>query len=75
MSVRALAARVHKLEQGRRPSVYAAMWSACADEFQAEIDAGRGDPDLPGIVASLRKWVRDGADRLWQRANIMEYGG
>jgi hypothetical protein len=75
-AVRALAARVQKLEQARKPSVYAAMWTACADHMQADIDAGIStDPDMPGVIACLRKWVADGADRMWMRANVMEYGG
>jgi hypothetical protein len=75
MSVRALLTRVQKLEQARRPSACTAMWLVLADEFQAQIDGGNTDPDLPCIVASLRKWVRDGADSLWHRANVLEYGG
>ncbi|HZC16790.1 MAG TPA: hypothetical protein VE309_08510 [Caulobacteraceae bacterium] len=67
-AVRSLASRVGKLEQARKPSVYAAMWSGLADEMQAQIDAGIcTDTDQPDIVASLRRWVRDGADSLWQR--------
>jgi hypothetical protein len=75
-AVRSLAARVAKLEQARRPSVYEVLWTGLADEIQTHIDAGTStDPDMPGIVASLRRWVADGVDRRWQRFNIMEYGG
>ena len=74
MSIGALRARVEKLEQARQPSVHAAMWSGLADQIQAEIDGGRTDPDMPGIVRALRRWVHDGNDTLWQRQNVLEYG-
>jgi hypothetical protein len=74
MSVAALRSRVQKLEQARRASVYAAMWSGLADQIQAEIDGGRTDPDMPGIVRALRRWISDGNDTLWQRQSVLEYG-
>lgn len=75
-AVRSLSARLARLEQANRPSVYEAMWTACADDIEAKIAAGIStDPDMRVIAASLRKWVRDGADRLWLRSNVFEYGG
>lgn len=65
MSVRAMLARVQRLEQARQPSIYATVWAELADEVEAEINGGCADPDKSAIVASLRRWVRDGADTLW----------
>jgi hypothetical protein len=52
VSVRSLLTRVQRLEQGRRPSIYAAVWTEAADEFQAQIDAGHAGPDFVCQLAS-----------------------
>lgn len=68
MSVRAMLARVQRLEEaGRAPrSPFEVGWGtleAWEAEVQVGIDAGTYDPiDMPGVVDSIRKWHADG---LW----------
>jgi len=69
VSVRAMLARVQRLEQVRAPSspfelAYGSLgaWEA---ECLANIDAGLLDPiDMPTVLMAVRRWHSDG---VWER--------
>jgi len=81
MSVRAMLARVQRLEQARRAPrspieiAYGSLqaWEA---ETQAGIDAGTLDRiDMPVVMACVRRWHADGVFGMWQRDRVWEFGG
>jgi len=78
-SIRALAARVAKLEHATVATspIGAAFGSFAA--FEAFCDAGVADGvfdprDVPFIVACLRRWENDGTWQTWSRDRIWERG-
>jgi hypothetical protein len=81
MSVRAMLARVQRLEQARRPPLspfeqaFGSLeaWEA---DVQAGIDAGRLDRiDMPVVIACVRRWHTDGVWSMWRRDRVWEFGG
>ena len=69
MSVRAMLARVQRLEHSRRPTSPFELWFGTLDVWEADcwagIDAGLLDPtDVPLVLTAVRRWHKDGA---WAR--------
>jgi hypothetical protein len=68
MSVRAMLARVQRLEQARRPTSPFEIWFGSVDAWEAEcqsgIDAGLLDrTDVPFVMMAVRRWHSEGAWR------------
>ena len=69
MSVRAMLARVQRLEQSRAPTSPFALAFGSLDDWEADwqsgIDAGELDPrDMPIVMLAIRRWHRD---EVWAR--------
>lgn len=80
MSVRAMLARVQRLEQARYParSPFAAAFGsfeAFATECEAGMDAGKLDRvDFSVVLSSLARWERDGTWGAWQLDRTWQMG-
>lgn len=64
MSVRAMLARVQRLEQGRTPTSPFVLGYGSLDAWEAGcqsgMDAGHLDPrDMPIVMMAVRRWHRD----------------
>ena len=65
MSVRAMLARVQRLEQARRPTSPFEIWFGSLEAWEAEcqagIDAGQLDSrDVPVVMMAVRRWHAEG---------------
>jgi hypothetical protein len=87
MSVRAMLARVQRLEQARRAPrspIEAAYGSLEAWEASvlADVEAGKldardmlGESGDGGVLRAIRSWHDQGVFGMWQRDRIWEFGG
>ena len=79
-SVRAMLARVQRLEQARqapRSPIEVAYGSleAWESETQAKIEAGTLDRiDMPVVIACVRRWHNEGVFGMWRRDRVWELG-
>jgi hypothetical protein len=64
VSVRAMLARVQRLEQGRSPTSPFERWFGALDVFTDDLRAGVAAgvydaTDMPVVIASVERWHRD----------------